>query len=189
MEEGVARGLPPVLDTAGVAELLGLSRRSVLLMVRDGRLPALRVPGGRKYQFLTEEVVAALRRRNDDPGQLTLDDLGEGQVVESQVMSPAPDVDPCDVWGVAPAARGPGWAGRCLDQWLALACDAGLPAMCLSAPSPDTSGPCVGVVSVDELTYRVLAGPRKRARLVDDEGDLRWGFVDSVWAEPVSDVG
>ena len=65
MQRGGAEGLAPVLDTAGVAELLGLSRQSVLLMVRDGRLPARRVPGARKYQFITEEVLAALRRGSD----------------------------------------------------------------------------------------------------------------------------
>ncbi|MGH9119315.1 MAG: helix-turn-helix domain-containing protein, partial [Acidimicrobiales bacterium] len=144
--------LPPVLDTAGVAELLGMNPRTVLLMVRDGRLPGRRVPGGRKYQFLTDEVLAALAP-------------GDGQTHDTRTSaSPAPvigapprttDVDPCDVWGAAPTPRGPDWALTCLDHWMARAADAGLTVACITAPHADTRGPCVGIVAVDDLLYRV----------------------------------
>jgi hypothetical protein len=43
-------------------------------------------------------------------------------------------------------------------------------------------------VAVDDLTYRVLAGPRKRIRLVDDDGDARWHLIDAVWVEPTPPV-
>jgi excisionase family DNA binding protein len=181
MEANRAGMLPVVLDTAGVAELLGLSPRTVLLMARDGRLPARRVPGGRKYQFLTDEILDALA----PDGSVRPNLAAPHSPIPSQ--RPPDDADPCDIWGAAPAPRGPGWALDCLRHWLSLAGDAGLEVSCITPPSPESRGPRVGVVSVDGLTYRVLAGPRKRIRLVDDDGDMRWELVDSVWVEPVAD--
>jgi hypothetical protein len=173
-------GLPPVLDTAGVAGLLGLNPRTVLLMARDGRLPGRRVPGGRKYQFLTDEVLAAL----------ALDGHGCSGAPRSRASAASPaapaELDPCDVWGALTAPRGARWAVTCLDHWMSLAEDAGLAVVCITEPSADSRGPCIGVVTVDGLTYRVLAGPRKRIRLVDDDGEMRWELVDSVWVEPVT---
>jgi hypothetical protein len=172
--------LPPVLDTAGVAALLGLNPRTVLVMARDGRLPGRRLPGGRKYQFLTHEVLSAL----------ALDGHGDSRSSPSgsTELGPPPhaDVDPCDLWGPAPARRGVGWATECLSHWMALAEAAGLAVVCITTPSPESRGPFVGVVAVDGLTYRVVAGPRKRVRVVDDDGDLRWDLVDSVWVEPAT---
>ena len=53
---------PPVMDSADVAELLGLaSIKQVQQMVRDGRLPARRLPGGRQYRFLRDELVEWLQ--------------------------------------------------------------------------------------------------------------------------------
>jgi excisionase family DNA binding protein len=51
---------PPILTTAQVAELLGLNVRTVMVMANDGRLPASRLPGSRKYHFLLEDVLATL---------------------------------------------------------------------------------------------------------------------------------
>jgi excisionase family DNA binding protein len=51
---------PPILSTAQVAELLGLSTRTVMNMAADGRLPARRLPGSRKYQFFLKEIIEAL---------------------------------------------------------------------------------------------------------------------------------
>lgn len=42
-----------------------------------------------------------------------------------------------------------------------------------------------GWVDVDGLCYEVLVGPRQRTRYVDDEGEVRWGLIDSVWVEPI----
>jgi excisionase family DNA binding protein len=51
---------PPILSTAQAAELLGLSTRTVMNMAADGRLPARRLPGSRKYQFFLKEIIEAL---------------------------------------------------------------------------------------------------------------------------------
>ena len=52
---------PPILDTAQVAELLGLNARTVMAMANDGRLPASRLPDSRKYHFFLEDIVNTLR--------------------------------------------------------------------------------------------------------------------------------
>lgn len=57
----VRESYPPILDTAQVAELLGLNVRTVMGMANDGRLPASRLPGSRKYHFFLEDVIATLR--------------------------------------------------------------------------------------------------------------------------------
>lgn len=51
---------PPILTTAQVAELLGLNVRTVMVMALDGRLPASRLPGSRKYHFFLEDVLKTL---------------------------------------------------------------------------------------------------------------------------------
>ncbi len=52
---------PAVLTTAQVAELLDLNPRTVLLMAGDGRLPASRLPGSRKFHFFLEDVLDTLK--------------------------------------------------------------------------------------------------------------------------------
>lgn len=52
---------PPILDTAQVAEVLGLNVRTVMGMANDGRLPASRLPDSRKYHFFLEDIIATLR--------------------------------------------------------------------------------------------------------------------------------
>ena len=58
---------PPILTTAQVAELLGLNVRTVMVMANDGRLPASRLPGSRKYHFVLEDVLATLARHRIQP--------------------------------------------------------------------------------------------------------------------------
>ncbi|MEW6474328.1 MAG: helix-turn-helix domain-containing protein [Actinomycetota bacterium] len=58
---------PPILTTAQVAELLGLNVRTVMVMANDGRLPASRLPGSRKYHFLLEDVLATLTQHRIQP--------------------------------------------------------------------------------------------------------------------------
>lgn len=53
---------PPIITTAQVAALLGLNVRTVMVMANDGRLPASRLPGSRKYHFILEDVLATLAR-------------------------------------------------------------------------------------------------------------------------------
>jgi excisionase family DNA binding protein len=61
---------PPILTTAQVAELLGLNVRTVMVMALDGRLPASRLPGSRKYHFILEDVLSTLaaHRVAPEPG-------------------------------------------------------------------------------------------------------------------------
>jgi hypothetical protein len=59
--ESVRRHYPPILNTAQVADLLDLNPRTVLNMAGDGRLPASRLPGSRKFHFLLEDIIATLK--------------------------------------------------------------------------------------------------------------------------------
>lgn len=59
--EAVRASYPPILSTAQVAELLDLNPRTVLNMAGDGRLPASRLPGSRKFHFLLEEIIETLK--------------------------------------------------------------------------------------------------------------------------------
>ena len=52
---------PPILDAAQAAELLGMSTQMVRRYAREGRLPAYKLPGGRAFRFLTDEIYEFLR--------------------------------------------------------------------------------------------------------------------------------
>jgi hypothetical protein len=55
------RYLPPVLDSEGCALLLGMkSGREVLRVAREQKLPSVKF--GKRVLFLTDEVIATLRR-------------------------------------------------------------------------------------------------------------------------------
>lgn len=75
--ERIREQYPPILTTAQVAELLDLNPRTVLLMAGDGRLPASRLPGSRKFHFFLEDVLDTLQAnrvgssRNDRIGEAT----------------------------------------------------------------------------------------------------------------------
>jgi excisionase family DNA binding protein len=69
-DDGFARireQYPPILTTAQVAELLDLNPRTVLLMAADGRLPASRLPGSRKFHFFLEDVLDTLNQHRVAP--------------------------------------------------------------------------------------------------------------------------
>jgi excisionase family DNA binding protein len=53
--------LPPILDAAQVAELLGMNIQMVRMYAREGRIPAYRLPGARTYKFFRDEVFEFLR--------------------------------------------------------------------------------------------------------------------------------
>ncbi|MEM7274434.1 MAG: helix-turn-helix domain-containing protein [Actinomycetota bacterium] len=57
----VRQTYPPILNTAQVAQLLDLNPRTVLNMAGDGRLPASRLPGSRKFHFLLEDIIGTLK--------------------------------------------------------------------------------------------------------------------------------
>lgn len=52
---------PNVLDTAMVAEMLGMNVQVVRRMARDGSIPAYRIPGGRSFRFFRQEVLDWLK--------------------------------------------------------------------------------------------------------------------------------
>ena len=56
---------PEILTTAMAAELLHVHPEYLRRMVREGRVPAHRFPGGREMRFLREELVEWMR---DQPG-------------------------------------------------------------------------------------------------------------------------
>ena len=173
MEPPPVAPLPAVLSTQEVAELLRVSTRSVLEMVRAGTLPARRAPGRRRYHFLAEEVLAAVRP--------TADRRPPTAVVP--VVAPPARPDPCEVWGAAPPRDLPGWESRCVERWVQMAAAAGIHASALvGKASVDHRG--VGAVDVDSLTYEVMAGPRQRVRCVDGDGEPTWMLIDSIWVEP-----
>jgi excisionase family DNA binding protein len=53
-------GFPPVLTTAMAAELLQVHVEHLRRMVREGRIPCHRFPGGREMRFLRDELLAWL---------------------------------------------------------------------------------------------------------------------------------
>jgi excisionase family DNA binding protein len=56
---------PPVLTTALAAELLQVHVEYLRRMVREGRIPCHRFPGGREMRFLRDELLDWLA---DQPG-------------------------------------------------------------------------------------------------------------------------
>ena len=52
---------PPVLDSAQVAELLGMNVQVVRRLAREGRIPAYRLPAGRAFHFFRDEVLEWLK--------------------------------------------------------------------------------------------------------------------------------
>jgi excisionase family DNA binding protein len=60
------RDFPPVLTAAMAAELLQVHVESLRRMVREGRVPCHRFPGGRELRFLRDELLTWLAAQ---PGQ------------------------------------------------------------------------------------------------------------------------
>ena len=56
-----AEEYPQVLDTAMVAEMLGMNVQVVRRMAREGQIPAYRLPGGRSFRFFRDEVLDWLK--------------------------------------------------------------------------------------------------------------------------------
>ena len=68
--------LPPILDAARVADLLGMNVQMVRKYAREGRLPAYKLPGARPFLFFRDEVFEFVRRHpavaeGEDQGALT----------------------------------------------------------------------------------------------------------------------
>ncbi len=52
------RDYPEILTTAMAAEMLSVHVEYLRRMVREGRIPAHRFPGGREIRFLRDELIA-----------------------------------------------------------------------------------------------------------------------------------
>lgn len=185
----LSEGLPPVLSTEEVAELLRLNPKTVLAMARDGRLPGHRLPGCRKLQYLTSEILATVA---EAPGIAEADPHKARGNPPTRIAGPPTmaEVDPCDVWGAAPSVEsGENRRQRCLGHWINQAQKAGFSVVASSVRDhPEDSIEVeqrAGYVEIDGLLYVVIVGPRQRNRYVDDEGEERWGLIDAVWVEPV----
>lgn len=57
---------PEILTTAMAAEMLHVHVEYLRKMVREGRIPAHRFPGGREIRFLRDELIAWVREQPGD---------------------------------------------------------------------------------------------------------------------------
>jgi excisionase family DNA binding protein len=60
----VKDGFPPILTAAMAAELLQVNVEYLRQMVRSGRVPCHKFPGGRELRFLRDELIDWLRSQN-----------------------------------------------------------------------------------------------------------------------------
>ncbi|MBW3620930.1 MAG: helix-turn-helix domain-containing protein [Actinobacteria bacterium] len=71
----MADDYPPVLDAAMVSELLGLNIDTTRRLSREGVIPAHRLPGGRTFRYLKDEILEWLR---DQPAHNPAVDAEDG---------------------------------------------------------------------------------------------------------------
>lgn len=57
---------PPILTTALAAEMLHVHVEYLRRMVREGRIPAHRFPGGREIRFVRDDLISWVR---EQPGE------------------------------------------------------------------------------------------------------------------------
>jgi excisionase family DNA binding protein len=69
--------LPPILDAAQVADLLGMNVQMVRRYAREGRIPAYKLPGGRTFKFFRDEVFDFVRAHPVVPDDVDEDELNE----------------------------------------------------------------------------------------------------------------
>jgi excisionase family DNA binding protein len=81
--ERIRQQYPPIITTAQVAELLDINPRTVLMMASDGRLPASRLPGSRKFHFFLDDVLGTLRQNMVKPGAEPVEELEDEDVAEA----------------------------------------------------------------------------------------------------------
>ncbi len=87
--ERIRQQYPPIISTAQVAELLDINPRTVLMMAADGRLPASRLPGSRKFHFFLEDVLKTLRKHMVEPGDPAVMEEALSEEVQDE-PAPAP---------------------------------------------------------------------------------------------------
>ena len=82
----------PVLTSEEVAELLGVSAKTVVNMAKNGRLPARRIPGTRRYLFFEREIFEVLEASKVGPEEALEDatEPAEEEPVAEVGPTPAP---------------------------------------------------------------------------------------------------
>lgn len=85
--ERIREQYPPIITTSQVAELLDINARTVLMMAADGRLPASRFPGSRKFHFVLEDVLSTLRSHTVQPGDPVIEEVHAEEPVKVAAKS------------------------------------------------------------------------------------------------------
>lgn len=62
------------LTVQQVADLLHVSPKTVFNMTRDGRLPARRLPGSRRYLYVRQEILDLLDENRTDTAEAVEDE-------------------------------------------------------------------------------------------------------------------
>jgi excisionase family DNA binding protein len=77
------------LTVPQVADLLHCSPKTVFTMTRDGRLPARRLPGSRRYLYVRQEILDLLDEHRTDTEEAIAQAEADGKA-EVEVKGPAP---------------------------------------------------------------------------------------------------
>ena len=77
----------PVLTSEEVAELLGVSPKTVVNMAKNGRLPARRIPGTRRYLFFEREIFETLEASKVGPGDDPEEDAETAEPAEEEPVA------------------------------------------------------------------------------------------------------
>jgi excisionase family DNA binding protein len=77
------------LTVPQVADLLHCSPKTVFSMTRDGRLPARRLPGSRRYLYVRQEILDLLDEHRTDTEEAVAQAEAEAET-EVEVKEPAP---------------------------------------------------------------------------------------------------
>ena len=77
------------LTVPQVADLLHCSPKTVFTMTRDGRLPARRLPGSRRYLYVRQEILDLLDDHRTDTEEAVAQAEAEAET-EVEVKEPAP---------------------------------------------------------------------------------------------------
>lgn len=80
----------PLLTSEEVAELLGVSPKTVVIMAKRGSLPARHIPGTRRYLFFEREIFELLDASKVVPGSDPTEAAAEPQPVKTPAASAPP---------------------------------------------------------------------------------------------------
>jgi excisionase family DNA binding protein len=105
----MTEGYPPIMSADQVSELLGMNVQMVRKAAREGTLPAYRLPGGRKFCFIEDELLDWLRAHpvvggdsdvspDDDTDGDGLTDIEELELFGTDPLNPDTDGDGVSDW-------------------------------------------------------------------------------------------